>query len=345
MKVLILLYDSPTYDTRAMQQRRTLQKAGYDVTNVFINPRVVRATMDILQPNNVWIKKQTLNFNRFRNFDIIHAHFIAGLALANRINKDHHAKIVYDMLEFWEDMGSTLVQNKPVYVPFLDTISRIFVEGRPMYDYCRYDIPESIPIDIIHNTKPLKYINYRKPHNKKFTILFLGCISESRFIRETIEVVEECNNVKLILGGTVQGDSYYRSVVEQAKRANNTDWIGETHCRNVIPMTRKADCVVCMINANNFNNQLSLANKQFEAMVAGRPIICSNNTYSGHITTAYGTGIVVPHSKTGLRGAIAQLTNSNDICKTYGKNALRLAKNKFNWKIDGNIMLKAYGEM
>jgi glycosyltransferase involved in cell wall biosynthesis len=345
MKVLILIYDSMTYDTRAMQQRKTLQKAGYEVTSIFINPRNSNQTMDIIYQNDEIKTEQPVEFKYIGEFDIIHAHFLAGLNLANKLNKKHKAKIVYDMLEFWRADSNTMVQQEPLYTPFENNINTILVEGKPMYDFCRPQISKDIPMHIVHNTKPLMYKKYCKPDNEKFTFIFLGCISESRFIREAIEVIEEFNNVRLILGVTTQGCTYKHNAINLAKEANNTNWIGEINCKDVIPMTRKADCVLCMINANNFNNRLSLANKQFEAMLTGRPVVCSENTYSGYITTKYNTGIVIPHDKESLRRAIKKLIANESLCKMYGEHGLQLARERFNWNVDEKVMLKAYKEL
>lgn len=54
--------------------------------------------------------------------------------------------------------------------------------------------------------------------------------------------------------------------------------------REVIPLTFRADVVLLILDPNDRNNRDSLANKQFEGMVCGQPIICTKGTYSGDLT-------------------------------------------------------------
>ena len=97
-----------------------------------------------------------------------------------------------------------------------------------------------------------------------------------------------------------------------------------------------------MINPNDINNKIASANKQFEAMVCGRPIICTKETRSGDITEKEKCGLVINYSKDSLRGGIIKLRDDNDLCKKLGENALKTALNKYNWGIEKSKLLKLY---
>ena len=86
-----------------------------------------------------------------------------------------------------------------------------------------------------------------------------------------------------------------------------------------------------MINPDDANNKIGLANKQFEAMVCGRPIICTNGTFSGKMTENLNCGIAVDYNADSLREGIFKLKNNKNLCEQIGKNALKLSKEKYNW--------------
>jgi len=101
-----------------------------------------------------------------------------------------------------------------------------------------------------------------------------------------------------------------------------------------------------MINPNDINNKIATANKQFEAMVCGRPIICTKGTRSGEITRNEDCGLVVDYTKEALSEAIIKLRDSPGLCEKLGRNALKAAINKYNWEIEEKKLIgKVYGKI
>jgi len=113
----------------------------------------------------------------------------------------------------------------------------------------------------------------------------------------------------------------------------------------VIPITQNSDAVICVIDPSAFNNRIASANKQFEAMVCGRPIICTKGTRSGEITEAEKCGLTVDYSKGDLRKAIITLRDNPKLCEELGRNALKAAIEKYNWEKQEEKLLKIYEEI
>ena len=112
----------------------------------------------------------------------------------------------------------------------------------------------------------------------------------------------------------------------------------------MIPKTIEADVVVCMVNPNDKNNKIALANKQFEAIVCGRPIICTKGTYSGDMTEKLKCGLVVDYNEIGLKDAIISLRDDKKLCEQLGKNALK-ASLEYNWDAQKKKLIKLYEEL
>lgn len=315
-KILVLASCDLDYDSRPSLIGYTLMQAGYCVK----------------------ISKKIDG-----KYDVIHAVDMPALQLA--IKNKGNAKIVYDALELWRENCTTLDRKDLKESACINHANRIFVESVPSLEYMQLIINKPIPIDVVRVAKPKQYDKYEKPNNKKFTLIFMGCISETRFLKEAIEVVEEYDDVQLLIGGCPQGDKSYKDIMEAIKNAKNTFFMGQVHFSKVIPLTRKADCVLNMVTPHNFNNASGLTNKQFEAMIAGRPIICSRDTYSGRFTKNYNTGICNAYTKEGLASAIQILKDSPALCELYGRRAFQLGQLKFNWELESKKVLKAYREL
>jgi len=110
-------------------------------------------------------------------------------------------------------------------------------------------------------------------------------------------------------------------------------------------MTKKADAVVCMTSPDDLNNSRALANKQFEAIVCGRPIICTKGTYPGEFTEKKNVGLMVEYNKEALKYGIIRLRDNKALCKELGKNALKVAIVEYNWEKQGEKLVSLYEDI
>ena len=109
-------------------------------------------------------------------------------------------------------------------------------------------------------------------------------------------------------------------------------------------MTQAADAVVCMIDPRDHNNRIASANKQFEAIVSGRPIIATRGTRSGEITEDESCGLVIEYTKDALKDAIVRLRDDQSLRRQLGEQALQAAIRRYNWETDSRILTKIYSE-
>ena len=157
-----------------------------------------------------------------------------------------------------------------------------------------------------------------------------------------MEIVSALTDVKLIIAGRGKLSS---QIQKFSNIHPNIDFLGELAFDKIIPLTHQCDLSICMINPNDKNNQLASANKQFEAMVAGRPIIATKNTRSGEITSQEKCGLVIDYNKTELKKAIEFFRDNPEECKKLGKNALKAAQRKYNWEVDKEKLVKFYSNL
>ena len=113
----------------------------------------------------------------------------------------------------------------------------------------------------------------------------------------------------------------------------------------IYELTRSADATFVIVNPRNKNNKYTVFNKQFEAMVCGRPIIVTKGTYAAKLTEKYRCGITVEYNEKSIREAIIKLRDNPQLRDELGKNAFKAAKEIFNWENEKKRLLKVYEEV
>jgi glycosyltransferase involved in cell wall biosynthesis len=150
--------------------------------------------------------------------------------------------------------------------------------------------------------------------------------------------------MKLKIGGI---GALHGKIKDMAKKAplGNIDFLGEVPFKRVIPLTMEVDVVFCMFDPSNRNNKIGPPNKLYEAMVAGRPIIVTKDTYSGDLIEKLNCGLAVDYTVESLRKALIKLQSNPDLCEELGRNGLKAAISEYNWEKQEEKLLKVYEEV
>jgi glycosyltransferase involved in cell wall biosynthesis len=220
-------------------------------------------------------------------------------------------------------------------------VDQIITVNEPLYDYFKSISDKQV--EIIMNCKRLINREYQSGKNKVFTILYIGVLHKSRMFPELVDIVGNIENVRFVIAG--KKENLYEEVKKRSMKYDNVEFLGSIPFNQVIPKTLESDAVICMIDPKDKNNRIAAANKQFEAMVCGRPIICTKGTYSGDLTKKEKCGLVIDFNKEDFRKAITQLKNSPSFCEEFGRNALNVAINRYNWEIEEKKLIKLYEEV
>jgi len=365
MKILMVLSNPFVNDSRVHNEAASLINAGHEVRliawdrtgkyekNELVNEiDVYRISNNfqmrilqkpLLQIPFFWSKAIKLA-KRFK-FDAIHCHDLDTLYIGIQLKKILNTKLIYDAHEIY-----TYLLKRDLSKYFIPLFKKIEKSGKKYVDeliiaddsYLEYF--QSLgysQITTVLNTKNLYLKRYQSPQNETITLIYIGSLTKPRFIVELIEVVGEIPYVRLIIAGRGR---LAETINQEAKKYRNIDFLGELSFEKVIPLTHQNDISICMINPNDKNNQIASANKQFEAMVAARPIIATKGTRSGEITAQENCGLVIDYNKGALKEAIEKLRDDPALRKQLGLNALTAAKEKYNWEIDKQRLLNVYSK-
>lgn len=359
-----------THDPRVYNEARSLVKAGHKVTVLAWDrkrenpPRETKDRINIVRSYNTkfmdilpydisrlhfwWNKgyKDALRLYNEDPFDVIHCHDLSSLPIGVKLKKKLSLPLIYDAHEIW---GYMVAKDLPWWMYYLwkeksllKYVDEIVTAGEGYKNYLQTITNKKIWV--VMNCKHLQGTKYEPPNNDELTLLYIGSLNRNRFLLELVDVVKDLPDVRCIIGGIGKSD-YVNMLKDRCNHTQNIEFIGRVPMEEVLPMTKKADAVVCMFNPEHPLTRIGLPNKVFEAMVTGRPIIVSEGTYLGKFVRKEKCGLVVPYTKNGLRSAIIKLRDNLKLREELGKNALKAAIEKYNWEKQEEKLLKIYEEI
>ncbi len=366
MHVLMIVANNFLYDSRVSQEAFALKEAGFDVTVIdwdrkgsgekIIEVRGVQIfriyTGSLLRRIRRWSVQiqffwnQAFNLARLIPFDILHCHDLDTLPVGLRLKKMYHTPLVYDAHEIFPFLLDRKFAKalKPYFIPLERTavsqVDRLIMAESSYTEYFS-GLGYRDAVTVL-NCKPLLEKKYRPPVRARFTLCYFGSLMQSRFIPELIDVMSELPDVELEIGGR---GPLSEDVEKKIRSLDNVYFFGLIPHEELVERTRQCHAVVCMIDPGDRNNSIASANKQFEAMVAGRPVIATKGTRSGQITEEEECGLVIPYTREALRDAIVSLKQDANLCETLGKNGLRAAVRKYNWDYEKKKLITLYNEI
>jgi len=289
--------------------------------------------------------RQALILHKEARFDVIHCHDFDTLAIGIRLKKRLRLPLVYDAHEIW---GYAMMKGLPRWRAnmllraekrLVRKVDRIINVCEPQKGY--FESITDKPISVIMNCKGLQSLEYQPPDNKDFILLYIGSLQEDRAVLMLVPAAKELPGVRCLIGGAGH-PGYVQDLKQECSKTSNVTFIGRIPFDEVIPMTTKADAVFCMFNPGDPNSLIGMPNKLFEAMVCGRPIICTKGTYSGEVTEQEEVGLAVEYTEDALKQAIIRLRDNPELRERLGRNALKAAISKYNWKKEEEKLLELY---
>jgi glycosyltransferase involved in cell wall biosynthesis len=374
MKVLMFVSNPFTSDPRVYNEAKTLIQAGYEVTVIAWdrerqNPsrqnwdgiEVVRLKTRLLPKQHrfgspLWVGfnlilwqrqayRQALTLNKKNPFAVIHCHDFDTLAIGIRLKRKLGLPLVYDAHEIYGYMVAGIVPRWIANIflrlerRWIEKVDRIINVSESQRRY--FDSITDKPISVIMNCKPLQGLEYQPPNNETFTLIYIGGLHQDRAVLMLVQAVKELSDVCCLVGG-IGHPGYVQAVKEECSRTSNVAFLGRVPFDEVIPMTMKTDVVFCMFNPGDPHSIIGTPNKLFEAMVCGRPIICTKGTYSGEMTEQEEVGLAVKYSEQALKEAIIKLRDNPELRERLGRNALKAAITKYNWQKQEEKLLELY---
>jgi glycosyltransferase involved in cell wall biosynthesis len=294
--------------------------------------------------------REAIDLNRRTPFDIVHCHDVDTISIGNRLKRKLGIGLVYDAHEIygymmmgslhhwpWPTIGKIILwQEKRL----LTDIDQLITVNESFQEY--FARATGKPVALVMNCKPLQGTQYEPPPaGRAFTVLYIGSLGGARGINMLVDAVAPLAGVQCIIGG-IGDPTYVQALRQKCQTVPNVRFIGKVPFDMVIPKTKEADVVFCMFDPGEMNNVVGSPNKLYEAMACGRPIICTKGIYSGTTTDREESGLTADYNVESLTLVLVRLRDDPELREKLGRNALRAAVTKYNWRKQEETLIEVY---
>lgn len=358
-------------DPRVYKEAKTLVENGHQVTIIswdrrkeynaemvvdgikifhFHNSFLMKILPNDALRNPIWWRKSFRKglklYKEDFKFDAVHCHDLDTLWAGVKLKKKTGCKLVYDAHEIFGYMLKGNVSEFLVNYSFkmekklVKYIDCLVTVNEPLRKY--FEKITNAPITIVMNCDDIISEKYVISKNDVFTVIYIGNLHRGRFFPEIIDLLGNIKNIKFIIAGKKEHIELYHEIEKRCGIYKNIEFLGQISAKEVITKTMECDTVICMLDPKGISSHISTANKLFNAMVCGRPIICTKDTYSGDMTEKLQCGLVIEYNLDAIKKAVMKLRDDAELCKKLGENGLKAALEEYNWEVQKDKLLKVY---
>ena len=269
-----------------------------------------------------------------KKFDAIHAVDYDTGAIAMKIKNKYNKKFVYHIADFYAD--SRL--NIPTFLKkrLRESEYKIINEADTTI-ICSDDRKEQIEgsqpnnLVVIHNTPPRKQESFTtepQANKERLNLTYVGGLEKKRFIDQAIKVIGNNENYHLTLAGS-PGDA--REALAEVDGMNNIDFLGKVSYEKALDLYKDTDIMFAMYDPKHPNHTYSAANKVYEAMLLGKPIIVANNTGMDKIVRSENMGYTIDFTQEAFAELLNYLSENKEELFEKSKNAYE-AHTRYSWE-------------
>ncbi len=215
---------------------------------------------------------------------------------------------------------------------------------------------DSQNVSIVRNTPELKKFQITQPKypgimkniKNKFIVLYVGIIIGGRGIDIAIKALKEIKkkraDVKLVIVGNGKIENEMRSLTRELNLEDTVffeGWVDNALVPEYINSCNLG--LLPFMNTQHINH--TIANKLFDFMAIGKPVLCSDVKPMRRIIEASGAGYLFKAENImSLKDMIIQAIEDRAI-KEKGKYGIDIVKNEYNWGIDRKKILSVVNQL
>jgi glycosyltransferase involved in cell wall biosynthesis len=257
-------------------------------------------------------------------------------------------KIIYDIFDFYADMLQATPDMFIKTIRWLDLKIIGWVDGVVLADASRIQqIEGSQPkrMEIIYNCPEDRsdMLNRRAETPAVLRITYVGALRHERGLQILLNVLQDHPDWHLELAGFGSDGDYYQNAV---KGMPNVRWYGRVSYLEGLQLNADADVLLVTYDPAIPNNRYASANKLFEAMMLGKPVIVARGTNMDRLVEEHHCGWVVDFGDSSmLEKVMAEIQFNPSRRIEYGENARQAYESQYNWSTMAKRLLSFYGEI
>ena len=181
--------------------------------------------------------------------------------------------------------------------------------------------------------------------NKDFTVVYFGDTGIRRGTLTILDAAEKLKdkNIRFLVIGTSREQNLLvkKAVARNLDNVTFTGWVSPAEAMKLISM---ADAGVCPF-LRNIHHDTTYANKMFQYMALGKPVIVSDCTAQANFVRTEMCGLIFKAGNADeLCDRIISLTNQKEY-NLLSRNAFACVKDKYNWETFGSRLIELYADL
>lgn len=211
-------------------------------------------------------------------------------------------------------------------------------------------------ITVVMNTEDLDYFyslpikqEIVKKYESHFVISYVGGFGHHRGIQTAIlampKILSEIPSARLILVGSGANEAELKELAKAEKVEQAVEFTGWQPF-DLVPSYIVASkiCLIPHIASGHTNS--TIPHKLFQYMAMGKPAVVSSARPLERIVNETGAGLVYPSGDTqALAEAVITIYRDGDLATNLGRAGKKAVKTKYNWKAEGEKLVKLYREL
>lgn len=317
------------------------------------------------------LKPKIKGFIRNNKIDVLHIHDMRIAGTVFSVNKKYNLPIVLDLHDNFPEVmkeyphlkkfpGKYIIkpkkwsQNEQEFIEKADkviTVSQEFVNSLKN----RLSTDSNKVVLVPNTVRESFYTNAQfdndiiKRFENDFVLLYLGDTGLRRGLQTAIEAIpilkKKIPNIRLVIVGTSTEDLILKKFAKDLDVEDSVSfesWQDE----KLFPSYIMAAAIGISPLFRNKQHDVAYANKLFQYMSFGVPLLVSNATAQQNLVLKTNTGLVhVEKDVADFSEKVLLLHDGKDLCSTFEKNAKSFIENEFNWEITAKNLVAMYKEL
>jgi len=188
-----------------------------------------------------------------------------------------------------------------------------------------------------------------KKYKDSFVILYLGDTGLRRGLQTAIEATEllkdKISNFKLVIIGSNSTDRILKDQVADLKLEAYVDFQGWQNV-SLFPSYILASSVCISPLHRNIQHDVAYANKLFQYMSFGKPVLVSNATAQKNLIEKVGSGLIhEERNATDFAQKVLELHADENLSMRLGINGKQFIENEFCWEKTSEKLIELYNDL
>ncbi|MGH7233512.1 MAG: glycosyltransferase family 4 protein [Nitrospiraceae bacterium] len=298
----------------------------------------------------IWLNMMLATSAASQKADIYHAHDLDTLLSGFLAKSWMRAKLIYDFHELFTEQFRDGIKTK-LWKTFYCLLERFLVKRADLrVTVCRslgewatkhYGINGVLTI---RNVPPLQtWVSVHCDRNRDRIILYHGGYYRDRGLEQLVESARFLKSGHIVFRGYGNLEDHLRGLVKQLGVKDRVRFSPPVPMGDLVRAASEADIGVIPYIPFCLNNRFCLPNKLFEYMMAGLAVVGSDLPELRNIIVGQKIGAVFnPQDPRDIARVFNEVLLDHDRLETMRQNARQAARDRYNWELEGETLLRAY---